>query len=232
VEWFGKWIVGGGPVFRSFVLVPWDVIHRFEIWQLASYMFLHFGIGAILINMLMLWMFGAPIEDTWGTRRFVRYYFVCGIGAGLCFLVATLALGVPQREFTGASGAIFGLLLAYGMLFPEQTVLVMFIFPMKAKYMVMIYGAIEFLLVLSPLDPVASLSHLSGMLFGYIYIKSNFGARSRRAVRAGAGMGASGGGGFSLDLQRRWKEYKLQRARKKFQVYMKKHGSGRSPWEQ
>jgi membrane associated rhomboid family serine protease len=196
-------------------------------------MFVHSpaGIFVFVFNMLMLWMFGAPIEDTWGTTRFVKYYFVCGIGAGLCFLAAAFAWGTPAQVMLGASGAIFGLLLAYGMIFPEQTVLVMFLFPMKAKYMVMIYGAIEFLLVFNAGSFLASLCNLGGMLFGYLFIKSHFATRSRRAVRVGTGGSVAAGGGFSLDLQRRWKEYKLQRARKKFQVYMKKHGSGRSPWE-
>jgi membrane associated rhomboid family serine protease len=217
------------PIFRSFALVPWDVVHRFAIWQLVTYMFLHSlqSIWHILFNMLTLWMFGAPIEETWGTKRFLQYYFACGVGAGICVVAANMLFGNPLQMVIGASGAIYGLLLAYGMLFPNQTVLMSFLFPIKAKYMVMIFGVIAFLSSFNTGSPVSNLAHLGGMLVGFIFIKTQFGARrSPQRVRVAAG------GGFSFDLQQRWKEYKLQRARKKFQVYMKKRGSGRGPWEQ
>jgi membrane associated rhomboid family serine protease len=219
-----EWFVGL-PIGRPLALIPWDVIHRGEIWQLVTYMFLHAGIFHILFNMLMLWMFGSPIEDTWGTRRFLQYYFVCGVGAALSVIAVNFAVGDPLRPLIGASGAIFGLLLAYGVLFPDQSVLMMFLFPIKAKYMVMIYGVIELLLVFRIESPVSSLAHLGGMLFGYAFIKWQFAPRRRRPAYASSR-------GFSFDLERRWKEYKLQRARKKFQVYLKKHGSNRNPWEQ
>jgi membrane associated rhomboid family serine protease len=139
-----------------------------------------------------------------------------------------MLFGNPLQMVIGASGAIYGLLLAYGMLFPNQTVLMSFLFPIKAKYMVMIFGVIAFLSSFNTGSPVSNLAHLGGMLVGFIFIRTQFGARrSPQPVRA-----AAGGGGFSLDFGRRWKEYKLQRARKKFQVYMKKRGSGHGPWEQ
>jgi membrane associated rhomboid family serine protease len=167
--------------------------------------------------MLALWMFGAPIEQTWGTRRFLQYYFLCGVGAGVCVVLANLAFGDPHQQVIGASGAIYGLLLAYGMLFPEQEVLVAFLFPIKAKYMVMIFGGIAFVFSFQKGSTVSNLAHLGGMIFGFVYMKTQFGTRVA-------------GRRFNFDFQRRWKDYKLQRARRKFQVYMKKHGPGDGPW--
>src|SRR5271165_1757428 len=159
-------------------LVPAAVI-RGMVWQLFTYLFLHDlgSIWHILFNMLTLWMFGAPIEETWGTRRFLQYYFICGIGAGVCVVLANLAFGDPYQRVIGASGAIYGLLLAYGMLFPNQTVMFSFLFPMKAKYMVMIFGAIAFLSSFQGGGTVSNLAHLGGMIFGFVYMKTQFGSR-------------------------------------------------------
>lgn len=215
IYFFGS-MLQGEPIFESFVLMPAAVM-RGAIWQLVTYLFLHSlsSVWHIVFNMLTLWMFGAPIEETWGTRRFLQYYFICGIGAGICVVVANLAFGDPRQRVIGASGAIYGLLLAYGMLFPNQTVLFSFLFPIKAKYMVMIFGAIAFLSSFQGGSAVSNLAHLGGMIFGFVYMKMQFGSRI--------------GGRFEFDLQRRWKDYRLQRARKKFKVYMKKHGSN-DPW--
>src|SRR5580693_1885324 len=219
--WFVSTIVThqGNGIYTGLLvdLVP-AVAIRGAVWQLFTYLFLH-DLGSvwhILFNMLTLWMFGAPIEETWGTRRFLQYYFICGIGAGVCVVLANLAFGDPYQRTIGASGAIYGLLLAFGMLFPNQTVLLSFLFPIKAKYMVMIFGAIAFMSSFQTGSTVSNLAHLGGMLFGFVYMKTQFGARKS--------------GGFEFDLERRWKEYKLQRARKKFKVYLKKHGSGDGPW--
>jgi membrane associated rhomboid family serine protease len=216
VYFFGSWM-RGEPIFGPLELMPSAVI-RGAVWQLVTYLFLHSltSFSHILFNMLMLWMFGAPIEETWGTRRFLQYYFVCGIGAGICVVLVNLAFGSPHQRVLGASGAIYGLLLAFGMLFPNQTVLLSFLFPIKAKYMVMIFGAIAFLSSFQSGSTVSNLAHLGGMLFGFAYMKTQFGSRIA--------------GDSSFDFQRRWKEYKLQRARKKFKVYLKRHGSDRDPW--
>jgi membrane associated rhomboid family serine protease len=216
VYFFGSWM-RGEPIFGSLELMPSAVIHG-AVWQLVTYLFLHSltSFTHILFNMLMLWMFGAPIEETWGTRRFLQYYFVCGIGAGICVVLVNLAFGNPHQRVLGASGAIYGLLLAFGMLFPNQTVLLSFLFPIKAKYMVMIFGAIAFMSSFQSGSTVSNLAHLGGMLFGFAYMKTQFGSRV--------------GGNFDFDFGRRWKEYRLQRARKKFKVYLKKHGSDRDPW--
>src|SRR5579862_1571559 len=128
VYFFGS-LINRAPIFSSLELTPALAI-RGEIWQLVTYLFLH-SLGSvwhIVFNMLALWMFGAPIEETWGTRRFLQYYFLCGIGAGVCVVLANLAFGDPYPPTIGASGAIYGLLLAFGMLFPNQTVLLSFLF--------------------------------------------------------------------------------------------------------
>src|SRR5689334_13488273 len=111
------------------------------VWQLFTYQFLHGSVFHLVFNMLALWMFGSPLETDWGTQRFMRYYLTCGVGAGLCDLTLNLILG-GRAPTIGASGAIYGVLLAFGVCYPEQTVLMNFLFPIKAKYMVMIYGAI------------------------------------------------------------------------------------------
>jgi membrane associated rhomboid family serine protease len=209
--------LAGKPILLWFNLSPSDVLPRGEIWQLVTYMFLHASITHILFNMLTLWMFGAAVEQTWGTRRFLQFYFICGIGAGICVVLANLVFGTDQRTI-GASGAIYGVLLAFGMLFPETEILLMFLFPIKAKYAVMIFGAIAFLGSLQGGGTVSNLAHLGGMLVGYLYIRQQF--SSRRSRVASPSFSAMGW----------WRDYKMQRAKKKFQVYMKKQGQDKGPW--
>lgn len=217
--YFFVYRMGGDGFFMPFKLIPAMTV-RGAIWQPVTYLFLHDpqGVMHILLNMLVLWMFGAPVEETWGTRRFMQYYFLCGVGAGICVVIVNLLMGNAYQPTIGASGAIYGLLLAYGMLFPNQEVLFMFLFPMKAKYMVAIFGAIAFLGSFQAGGTVSNLAHLGGMIFGFVYIRSQF--TRRVAVRSGE----------SFNLARWWKDYKWRRARKKFQVYMKNHGSDRGPW--
>ncbi len=140
---FVIWYLGGPTVQRGMYplyLVPMLVVHSFPwyTFQLFTYMFLHGSIGHVLFNMLALWMFGLTLEQTWGTRRFLKYYFLCGIGAGICDVIVNALLG-HNTSTIGASGAIYGLLLAFGVLFPDTQVLMYFLFPIKAKYLVMIY---------------------------------------------------------------------------------------------
>ena len=166
----------GGAALQSnlqmLYLVPELVVHKFPffIWQLFTYMFLHGGIWHLLFNMLALWMFGAPIEQDWGTRRFLKFYFLCGIAAGVCDVTLHAILGDWGTSTIGASGAIYGLLVAFGVLYPEAPVLMFLLFPMKAKYMVMIFAGIEFLTTLGPNNGVSSIAHLGGMAFGYLYL--------------------------------------------------------------
>jgi len=197
-------------------LVPAGVLKNFYVWQLFTYMFLHAGITHVLFNMLALWMFGSMLEQDWGTRRFLKYYFYCGIAAGVCVVAVNAMLGginwyIPTL---GASGAIFGLLLAFGVMYPNQTVLMSFLFPIKAKYMVMIYGAIELLLTFGPNTGVSTVAHLGGMVFGYIYLKGRW-----PSLNVGLAEARSS-----------YNQWRLQRAKKKFQVYMRKHGKDGGPW--
>jgi membrane associated rhomboid family serine protease len=147
-------------------------------WQLLSYGFLHDpgNFAHLIFNMLALLMFGAPLEYVWGNRRFLTYYLTCVAGAGLCqLLVGSWAVmqGGSAYPTIGASGGVFGLLLAYGMLFPNQRVMLLIPpIPMKARTLVFVYGAIELLLGFSGLQPgVAHFAHLGGMLFGYLLIR-------------------------------------------------------------
>ncbi len=149
-------------------LVPSDLFHG-RIWQLVTYMFLHGSLFHIAFNMLALWMFGSQLEFVWGARRFVQYYLFTGIGAGITNAIFEPHSAIP---IVGASGAIYGLLLAYGMYFPNRQILIYFLFPMKAKYFVIFFGAIEFLASITPgRDGVAHLAHLGGLLFGFLYLK-------------------------------------------------------------
>ena len=150
----------------------------FMPWQLVTYGFMHDpnSVFHLLFNMLALAMFGAPLEYTWGNKRFATYYFTCIVGAALCQLgVAWWAMqsGNAAGPTLGASGAIFGLLLAYGMLFPNQRVMLLFPpIPMKARTLVIGYGVIELLLGISGAQPgVAHFAHLGGMLFGWLLIR-------------------------------------------------------------
>ena len=168
----------------------------FHIYQLFTYMFMHGGLTHIFFNMFALWMFGRIVENMWGPKRFLTYYLVCGVGAGLiqeAVQYATyLAEGLANYDFVmtaygritmdtyldqwttvGASGAIYGILLAFGMLFPEERI---FIFPLpvpiKAKWFVVLYAVLELSLGLGmPGDSVAHFAHLGGMLFGYLLIR-------------------------------------------------------------
>jgi|SRR5690606_25102312 len=144
----------------------------FEPWQLLTYGFLHGSFGHLFFNMLALYMFGAPLEMTWGEKRFLTYYLVCVVGAGLCQLLVTGMFG-EFNPVLGASGGVFGLLLAFGMLFPNQRVMLLFPpIPMKARTFVIVFGAIELLLGFTGWQPgVAHFAHLGGMLFGWLLIR-------------------------------------------------------------
>ena len=156
-----------GVFLRLFALQPSLVYRHGYIWQLATYLFLHGDLSHILVNMFMLWMFGAEMERIWGSRRFLQYYFLTGIGAG----IVTCFFSSGSRTI-GASGAIFGVMLAYGMTFPNREILFWFVFPMKAKHFVLLMGGIELLTSFSYVsDGIGHFAHLGGMLFGYIYLK-------------------------------------------------------------
>ena len=164
----------GGPeawevTLALLALNPPLVFKSLFLWQLVTYMFLHSTeLFHVLFNMLVLWMFGCEVERLWGARRFLRYYLICGVGAGL----ANCAFAFMQPQTVGASGAIFGLIVAYGMLFPGSIVYFWGIFPMTARQFALLMAAIELVSLgaLSP-DGVARFAHLGGAFTGYILIK-------------------------------------------------------------
>jgi membrane associated rhomboid family serine protease len=194
------------PIIFYLGLIPADVVERYRLWQIVTYMFLHGGVLHILLNMLALWMFGTELERLWGTRFFLKYYFVTGIGAALLTLAfAVLPWSFGARMFTavtiGASGAIYGLLLAYGLYFPDRPIYVYAIFPIKAKYFVMIFGAVAFLSSISGSGGgVSHTAHLGGLLVGYLYLK---GLRLHPLA----------------ELKYRYLKWKINRTRRKFDVY-------------
>jgi membrane associated rhomboid family serine protease len=149
-------------------LVPILVWKKYYLWQLITYIFLHGGISHILFNLLALWMFGGELESYWGSKKFLRYFLFCGIGAGICTVVFSAYQFIPV---IGASGAIYGLLLAFGWLFPNRPIYIYFLFPIPAKYMVIIYGLIElFSSAEGTGGGIAHLTHLGGLLFGLLYM--------------------------------------------------------------
>jgi membrane associated rhomboid family serine protease len=214
-------VAGYQRAWEPFGLIPSDVVRSLSLWQLVTYMFLHdpFSFGHILFNMLTLWMFGADLERTWGRQAFLKYYFLCGIGAGLCVVLANVLFSDNWNTRTiGASGAIYGLLFAFGYLYPDREILFSFLFPMKAKYFVMIIGAIAFLSSVGGSGGgVSHIAHLGGMVIGYFYL------RSQRLSRRPAYARAS----FSDSLRMRYKEWKVQRAKRKFEVYMRNRDRNR-----
>ena len=149
-------------------LVPILVWKKYYLWQLITYIFLHGGITHLLFNFLALWMFGSELEGYWGSRKFLRYFLFCGIGAGICTVVFSPYQYIPV---IGASGSIYGLLLAFGWLFPNRPIYIYFLFPIPAKYMVIIFGLIElFSSAEGTGGGVAHLTHLGGLLFGLLYM--------------------------------------------------------------
>jgi len=142
----------------------------FEVWQLVSYMFLHGGMGHIFFNLFALWIFGQAIENYWGTKRFVTYYFLTGIGAAIIHMW----IGGGGAPTIGASGAVYGILLAFGMMFPDRYIMLLIPpIPIKAKYFVAIFGALELMNgVIGTQTGIAHFAHLGGMIVGFILIKS------------------------------------------------------------
>lgn len=156
-----------------FGLTPAIILTKYYVWQLGTYMFLHGNFFHIFLNMYALMLFGIPVEQLWGSKKFVVYYFFTGIGAGITIFIINTAMGgsglfIPT---IGASGAVFGLLLAFGVLFPDVELLVFFFIPMKAKYLVVLYGGIEFMSLLSSGtdSSVSHVGHLGGLVCGLIF---------------------------------------------------------------
>jgi membrane associated rhomboid family serine protease len=194
-------------------LAPKLVVERLWLWQPATYMFLHGGPLHILFNMLGIWMFGVELEARWGTRQFLKYYAITGIGAGLTVLaVSVLPFDWPLIAATydhwtiGASGALYGVLVAFAFYYPDRPLLMFFLFPIPAKYFVMIVGAMAFLA--APNSRASESAHLGGLVIGYLYLRG-------------------GGGGLTAEIKYRYLKWKMNRLRRKFDVY----SGGRSDWD-
>ncbi len=166
-----------------FFLTPSSIIEKFQVWQLFTYMFFHaLSPFHLIFNMLLLWFFGSELEQLWGKKFFTIYYIGSGIGAGLiyCAVVAIYSAATGSQgalfiRVLGASGALYGLLLAYGIIFADRVIYFMGLFPMKAKYFVMIAGAIDFASLLSSGvagGEVAYLAHLGGLASGFMILKA------------------------------------------------------------
>ena len=206
VMFVAGWFVGGLPLWLG--MRPASVVGSGEIWRLLTYMFLHDqgSFFHILFNMLALWMFGVELERMWGSRFFLKYYFLCGIGAALTTVILSF---VPFSFFdslylsltVGASGAIYGILLAYALYFPHRPIYMYFVFPVPAKYFVMIMGGISLLSSLGGSGGgVAHTTHLGGLVAGYLYLK-----KPRMNVRS--------------ELQYRFLKWRINRMRRRFDVY-------------
>jgi membrane associated rhomboid family serine protease len=201
-----------------FGLIPALVVGRWWIWQPLTYMFLHGGMFHLLFNMLALWMFGVELERLWGTRFFVRFYLVAGVGAAAITILLSLlpfafADDIYGAVTVGASGAIYGLLLAYGMTYPNRPIYMYLVFPIPAKYFVLLIGAISFFSSITAAGGgVAHATHLGGLLVGYLYL-----------TWTGARVGSR--------LRSQWLRWRMARMRKKFGVHQGgRSGSGPDRW--
>jgi membrane associated rhomboid family serine protease len=210
----------GQVVFLVLSLVPRWVVHG-AAWQLISYSFLHVGLFHILFNMLALWMFGAQLEMDWGPRKFVEFYFFCVVGAALMTIaVSYTGLGgvTPATNTVGASGGVLGILMAFGLLYGNQEIM---LFPIpisiRAKYFVAGLVFIELISAINAAGPgrgqdIAYVAHLGGLLFGFVYVKF----LPRRGLTFGASEQYFG-------VRNGYYRWKRRRAARKFEVYMRKH---------
>lgn len=207
-----EWVVS------NFGLVPVRLLHPpFEIWQIVTYSFIHEGLGHWFWNMLAIWMFGSTFESSWGVRRFLELFFTGVVGAALTTMVLSLAhiLGNPNAATVGASGGLFAILMAYGMVFGENEI---FLFPfpflIKAKYFVMILILLTVIFAVRAAGNTAYLAHLGGLFFGYLYVK--FGSTRRRSQSVSPSE-------WYYGLKNSYYRWKRRRAARKFEVYMRKH---------
>ena len=190
-----------------FGLVPYAVTHGY-IWQPFTYIFLHNDILHILINLLFLCMFGSGIEHSWGTRRFLNYFFICGVGAGIVNVIVKTILdphgrGSATIPTIGASGAIYGILLAAAIVMPYARVLVFFVVAVPMRIFVIAMGAIEFFSTFGRSgDDISHVCHLGGMLVGYLYLRR---------------------GSFLYNFRNLFSDWRRRRLKKKFDVYVRDH---------
>jgi len=198
-------LFGHYAVTSTFAVVPSRVLHLepLGILGLFTYQFLHGGVWHLAINMLLLWMFGSELEERWGSRFFLKYYFVCGVGGGLAYALLSFGQNAPS---VGASGAIYGLLMAYAIWFPNRVVLLAFLFPIRVRHVIVFLIVIQTLQAIEATGTgIAYTAHLGGMAFGYFYLRW-WGNRGRGVADV---LGIT-------DLKRayyRWRLKRLQRKR-------------------
>jgi membrane associated rhomboid family serine protease len=201
-------LFGWAYPYAWFGLRPYEVTHRLLLWQVVTYLFLHAGWFHIIFNLFALWMFGSDLERLWGSSQFLFYFFLTGIGAGLFDVLLQ-----PSSLSTtiGNSGAVYGLLLAYGVLFPDRPIFLWLIVPKKAKWFAVIMGAVEFVSSFStPGSGISHVAHLGGMLFGFLYLRAP---------------------GLTQRGQLRYHEWRRARLRKKFELYRREHEKDDAgPW--
>jgi len=205
-----------GFIDTYFELVPTDVVQHGMLWELVTYSFLHAGLWHLLGNMLGLWMFGSAIEGAWGTRRFVELYSIGAVGAAVTTVgvAYTRLLGNPGTATVGASGAVFAILIAFGILFAENEILLIpFPFMIKAKYFIGILIVVNLALTMSGGGNVAYVAHLGGLLFGWLYVR-----RGPKPALVNVGFSER-----YFGMRNSYYRWKRRRAAKKFEVYMRKH---------
>ena len=205
VTMFAQSADGSNPIVALFGLRPSAFLTQGRLWQIVTYLFLHASVSHILFNMLALWMFGTDLERRWGTQAFTRYYFFTGIGAGVStILISLLPLDSVQSMYraatVGASGAIYGLLMAWALVFPHRTILFMMLFPLPARVVVLIMGTIAFLSAMNVSGSVVNeFAHLGGLVAGWLYLKGPTNLR--------------------LDLKYRLTKWRMDRMRRRFDVH-------------
>jgi membrane associated rhomboid family serine protease len=202
--------------YRHFELIPSAVVQHGALWQIVTYSFLHLGFWHWFGNMLGLWMFGSAVEGAWGTRRFLELFSVGVIGAGVTTIAVayTHLLGGPDTATVGASGGVFAILIAFGVLFGDNEIMMIpFPFLIKAKYFVGILIVVTLALAMSGGGDVAYVAHLGGLLFGYLYVR-----RGPKPALVNVGLSERYYG-----MRNSYYRWKRRRAAKKFEVYMSKH---------
>jgi membrane associated rhomboid family serine protease len=198
-----------------FELTPVNVMHGW-IWQLVTYSLLHLGVLHLVGNMIGLWMFGSAIESAWGTRRFLELYWVGVVGAAITTVALsyTHLLGDPNSHTIGASGGVFAILIAFGVLFGDNEImLIPFPFLIKAKYFIGILIVVTLAFAMSGGGNVAYVAHLGGLLFGWLYVR-----RGPKPALVNVGFAERYYG-----MRNSYYRWKRRRAAKKFEVYMSKH---------
>ncbi|MBT8386608.1 MAG: rhomboid family intramembrane serine protease [Ignavibacteria bacterium] len=169
----GNFLIGGKP--GLYVLQEWFALNplvegaNFQVWQLITYQFMHAGFGHIFFNMFMLWMFGMEIENIMGSKKFLYYYLICGVAAGLAQLFIAPLFSVPALTI-GASGAVFGVMIAFALMFPDRLIFLWFLIPIKAKYLIGFLFVLEIFWIGDAGSNVAHLAHLGGAIAGFIFI--------------------------------------------------------------